>query len=435
MNIKISKLSIILAIMTLFIIVSSLFYIKEIRKNAIEIKEYQKNKYLMFEKIYEFRNNVDILSELAKEYVYTKDSSLKKRYDEVLSKNINSSGTIESFYTIMFKEMSTFPHTKDEYDKIKESIKLIKRLLDMEENSFMQIEIDHKKAIAILFSKDYLETKEKAIAPIDSFILSLENRTASKLELFYNNVDSLYKKLYFLIFLGLIIFILTFWLIYKKILNPIDGLTKNIILFKENKKDSFDFKYYNDEIGFLINNFFEMKQTIDKNIEKLQYNNSYDFLTKIFNRKTYLELTEEIFELSKRQNEPFSILLIDIDHFKRINDTYGHLIGDEVLKSVSSNISKLLRKSDILGRYGGEEFIVTLPNTKLDNAKTIAEKINKYIYDNHYVNETYNFQLSVSVGIAQIKKETNLTDLIHKADEALYKAKNSGRNRVVVYEE
>lgn len=421
--------------MTLFIIVSSLFYIKEIRKNAIEIKEYQKNKYLMFEKIYEFRNNVDILSELAKEYVYTKDSSLKKRYDEVLSKNINSSGTIESFYTIMFKEMSTFPHTKDEYDKIKESIKLIKRLLDMEENSFMQIEIDHKKAIAILFSKDYLETKEKAIAPIDSFILSLENRTASKLELFYNNVDSLYKKLYFLIFLGLIIFILTFWLIYKKILNPIDGLTKNIILFKENKKDSFDFKYYNDEIGFLINNFFEMKQTIDKNIEKLQYNASYDFLTKIFNRKTYFEISEEIFELSKRQNEPFSILLIDIDHFKRINDTYGHLIGDEVLKFVSSNISKLLRKSDILGRYGGEEFIVTLPNTKLDNAKTIAEKINKYIYDNHYVNETYNLQLSVSVGIAQIKKETNLTDLIHKADEALYKAKNYGRNRVVVYEE
>ena len=206
-------------------------------------------------------------------------------------------------------------------------------------------------------------------------------------------------------------------------------------MFKENKKDSFDFKYYNDEIGFLINNFFEMKQTIDKNIEKLQYNASYDFLTKIFNRKTYFEISEEIFELSKRQNEPFSILLIDIDHFKRINDTYGHLIGDEVLKFVSSNISKLLRKSDILGRYGGEEFIVTLPNTKLDNAKTIAEKINKYIYDNHYVNETYNLQLSVSVGIAQIKKETNLTDLIHKADEALYKAKNYGRNRVVVYEE
>ncbi|WP_151952168.1 GGDEF domain-containing protein, partial [Aliarcobacter butzleri] len=173
----------------------------------------------------------------------------------------------------------------------------------------------------------------------------------------------------------------------------------------------------------------------DKNIEKLQYNASYDFLTKIFNRKTYFEISEEIFELSKRQNEPFSILLIDIDHFKRINDTYGHLIGDEVLKFVSSNISKLLRKSDILGRYGGEEFIVTLPNTKLDNAKTIAEKINKYIYDNHYVNETYNLQLSVSVGIAQIKKETNLTDLIHKADEALYKAKNYGRNRVVVYEE
>lgn len=435
MNIKISKLFVFITIIILVIIVSSLFYIKEIRKNAIEIKEYQKNKYLMFEKIYEFKNNIDTLSKLAKEYVYTKDSSLKKRYDEVLSKNINSSRTIEKFYTIMLKKMRNLSHTKDEYDKIKESIKFIKKLLDMEQNSFKQIEINHQKAIAILFSKDYLETKEKTIALIESFILSLENRTASKLELFYNNVDSLYKKLYFLIFLGLIIFILTFWLIYKKILNPIDGLTKNIILFKENKKDSFDFKYYNDEIGFLINNFFEMKQTIDKNIEKLQYNASYDFLTKIFNRKTYFEISEEIFELSKRQNEPFSILLIDIDHFKRINDTYGHLIGDEVLKFVSSNISKLLRKSDILGRYGGEEFIVTLPNTKLDNAKTIAEKINKYIYDNHYVNETYNLQLSVSVGIAQIKKETNLTDLIHKADEALYKAKNSGRNRVVVYEE
>lgn len=228
MNIKISKLFVFITIIILVIIVSSLFYIKEIRKNAIEIKEYQKNKYLMFEKIYEFKNNIDTLSKLAKEYVYTKDSSLKKRYDEVLSKNINSSRTIEKFYTIMLKKMRNLSHTKDEYDKIKESIKFIKKLLDMEQNSFKQIEINHQKAIAILFSKDYLETKEKTIALIESFILSLENRTASKLELFYNNVDSLYKKLYFLIFLGLIIFILTFWLIYKKILNPIDGLTKNL---------------------------------------------------------------------------------------------------------------------------------------------------------------------------------------------------------------
>jgi diguanylate cyclase (GGDEF)-like protein len=419
----------------LFIIVSSLFYIKEIRDSFVEIKEYQKTKHLVFEKIYKFRDIVDTLSELAKQYVYTKDISYKNRYDELLHKNMINSQITHGFDSILFKKINNLPHEKEEYLKLVESTRFTKKLLELEQNAFLLINSDHKKAIASLFSKEYIKTKEKVMVPVDSFILSLEDRTTKKLDFFYNNINVLYKMLYSLIFVGFIVLGIVFWLIYKKIINPISELTKNIVGYKKGKRDKLSIKYYNDEIGFLIKNFSDMQRKIDENIKKLQYNASYDFLTKILNRKTYFEISEEILKLSKRQKGVFSILLIDIDHFKKINDTYGHLIGDEVLKFVSSNISKLLRKSDIFGRYGGEEFIVTLPNTKLDNAKIIAEKINKYIYDNRYVNDTYNLQLSVSVGVAQIKNETNLTDVIHKADEALYKAKNSGRNRVVVYEE
>jgi diguanylate cyclase (GGDEF)-like protein len=420
----------------LFIIVSSLFYIKEIRDSSIELKEYQKTKHFVFEKIYKFRNIVDTLSELAKQYVYTKEISYKNKYDELLHKNTTNSQITHGFDSILFKKTNNLPHEKEEYLKLVESTRFTKKLLELEQNAFLLINSDHKKAIASLFSKEYIKTKEKVMVPVDSFIFSLEDRTTKKIDFFSNKINFLYKILYSLIFVGFIFFGIVFWLVYKKIINPISELTKNIIeCKKEGKIDKFSIKYYDDEIGFLIKNFSDMQRKIDENIKKLQYNAFYDFLTKILNRKTYFEISEEILKLSKRQNKSFSVLLIDIDYFKKINDTYGHLVGDEILVFVSKNITSLLRKSDIFGRFGGEEFIITLPDTKIQSAQMIAQKIKNHIENTPYTDKSHTISLSVSIGVSQFKNEKYLRDIIKKADQALYEAKNSGRNRVIVYEE
>jgi len=189
-------------------------------------------------------------------------------------------------------------------------------------------------------------------------------------------------------------------------------LTKVIISYKNKETDIKEFYYHNDEIGFLIKKFFEMKKVIDDNVNRLKHSASHDSLTKIYNRKAFFEISEEIFLLAKREDKPFSILMLDIDYFKRINDNYGHLIGDEILKFVSSNIASFLRKSDVFGRYGGEEFIVALPNTTENDAEKLALKINEFIQNNIYVDKKHNIEITISIGVAEKKRRMNLLKLL-----------------------
>ncbi len=139
----------------------------------------------------------------------------------------------------------------------------------------------------------------------------------------------------------------------------------------------------------------------------------------------------------QRSKNPFSLILLDIDFFKQFNDTYGHLVGDEVLKAVASSIRNRIRSADLLIRYGGEEFAVLLPNTTKPNALAVAEEIRKIIptENSRFISPVTNIPVSVSMGVAtfpdDIGKDDSLTGLLKKADQALYRAKQSGRNRVV----
>ena len=152
-----------------------------------------------------------------------------------------------------------------------------------------------------------------------------------------------------------------------------------------------------------------------------------DLLTGLYRREILNDLIEKEFYRSKRYGYHFSILMIDIDNFKKVNDTYGHLVGDKVLKKVAETTKKTLRRSDIAIRYGGEEFLIILPHTDLDAAKIAAERIRKNI-------EKLNVdgvKVTVSIGIADNSLSPRLEDLIRKADQALYIAKRTGKNRVV----
>lgn len=157
-----------------------------------------------------------------------------------------------------------------------------------------------------------------------------------------------------------------------------------------------------------------------------------DPLTGVYNRRTFKELAEPNLSRSRRSLQPVSLLMFDLDHFKRTNDTFGHLAGDDVLKAFSLLVRGCLRKEDILARYGGEEFVVLLPGTSRFAAAALAERIRQLVADQPLVAAGHPVRVTVSVGVASEGGDTlpSLESLLARADEALYKAKTEGRNRV-----
>ncbi len=161
-----------------------------------------------------------------------------------------------------------------------------------------------------------------------------------------------------------------------------------------------------------------------------------DFLTKLYNRRYLLVRMEEQKQYYKSEpNAKFIVLLMDIDHFKKVNDTYGHQAGDEVLKIVSSTIKENSRKVDLVARWGGEEILVVLVDTDLGTGKTIAERIRTKVEEAVATVDGNDIKVTISIGVQSMYMVGSFDKAITHADEALYKAKSTGRNKVVLYSE
>lgn len=190
----------------------------------------------------------------------------------------------------------------------------------------------------------------------------------------------------------------------------------------------------------LIKNINELEQKVHELENKL----NHDKLTELKNRgyfeeksKTYINNVSKIKKESRRDWMGFydiSFLFFDIDHFKNINDTYGHSVGDEVLKKVAEILKKDLRVGDIVARWGGEEFIAILLGANEEQAKNKAEQIRKEL-ENFVFENPKDLNITISVGVAQFEEGKTFEDMVKHADQALYKAKDSGRNRVITYSE
>lgn len=157
-----------------------------------------------------------------------------------------------------------------------------------------------------------------------------------------------------------------------------------------------------------------------------------DYLTEIYNRRGFFKRVEEEFEKIKRTKGKASIIMCDIDKFKNINDTYGHDIGDIVLKHLTKLLQSAIRKYDILGRFGGEEFIILLSNVSLREGLERAEEIRKQIENSIVKSDNLDIKFTTSFGVSELKLEDkfNVDKVIKRADEALYISKTNGRNRV-----
>ena len=160
-----------------------------------------------------------------------------------------------------------------------------------------------------------------------------------------------------------------------------------------------------------------------------------DFLTNTYNKKFFIERLRDEFSFAQRHQRNLSILVIDIDHFKKVNDTHGHLAGDIALKKVAHHLLTHTRKDDVVSRFGGEEFVVLMRDVSIEQARHLAEQLRNGISEIEMKGDKQSFKVTVSVGVANLNAENSsqfakFESLIASADEKLYEAKNSGRNRV-----
>jgi len=178
-----------------------------------------------------------------------------------------------------------------------------------------------------------------------------------------------------------------------------------------------------------------LKGEIKKAQEKLNEMSTRDELTRLYNRRYFKEALEREVARAKRYKTDLVLCMMDLDHLKQINDQYGHPAGDTVLSEIGRMLKEHIRQSDLICRYGGEEFAVILPNTRAENALTVCERFRAMVAGHQFEYDSSPFQITISTGISQYRSPTDQSpwELIKCADEALYQAKEAGRNRVVAY--
>lgn len=306
-----------------------------------------------------------------------------------------------------------------------QSLKSIALLYKTSKNRYLSSTKIHKIHKEKIF-KTHIDTIDKE----ERFLLQTStNEEIQNLKNFKMNII-IFAVIICLIIIFLLYIILTNFLRpYKKIYNLLFDFANNKVDFKYIRHASrrISRETQSKEIFYMAKAINKVSKKTLKNEEALKKISHTDQLTKILNRRRLDEiLLREAYEANRYETK-LSIIIIDIDHFKNINDTHGHPIGDKILKQFSSTIDQYLRTSDYFGRWGGEEFLVISTNTDLKGATMMAEKLRDIIRRESYA---LDIKLTASFGVGEIQRNENVHNLISRTDEALYKAKNRGRDRI-----
>lgn len=209
-----------------------------------------------------------------------------------------------------------------------------------------------------------------------------------------------------------------YWLLEKVLVPEIVSLEKFTYLYL----------WAATSIVFSIFGFFA-----GKNMGQINYLSTHDQLTGLFNRRYLMDKFPEQLSLGKKLEKPSTVLMLDLDHFKGVNDRYGHLAGDEILKATAKSIRDNIRSTDTCARFGGEEFIILCPNTSKKEGFALAERIRTTVENINIKDLGLKEKQTISIGLksTELNRDLNQTEIISQADEALYRAKNSGRNKTI----
>ena len=201
-----------------------------------------------------------------------------------------------------------------------------------------------------------------------------------------------------------------------------------------NDGEQVSFNVSNLDFVLKLSEFISMTVSNAILYEKTKRLSVIDGLTGISNRTNMEQVLQSEFERSIRYHSPLSVVLLDVDHFKYVNDTYGHQKGDEILVAIGSVLKKFCRANDIAARYGGEEFLMILPQSNAQGAFKIAERVREEMMKLNFTGNESNFSVTTSCGVAELDRDgmENVDKLISAADHALYEAKNDGRNKTII---
>lgn len=226
----------------------------------------------------------------------------------------------------------------------------------------------------------------------------------------------------------------TLWFNQIILIRPVLDITKTTDLLATGNFHKKTAVHSRDELGQLAHNINEMALSLDHMYSELNSQARTDQLTGILNRLSMEEILQRELASAQRNNHALSIAVFDLDHFKTINDRYGHPVGDKVLQVVAEIVLQNIRSCDYFFRYGGEEFVILFPHTDTTVAIKVLERCHKAIEAQSLAIDSYKIPLTASFGVAGYPDEAaDMETLISKADEALYLAKNTGRNRIVDY--
>ncbi|QZY55386.1 GGDEF domain-containing protein [Crassaminicella profunda] len=201
----------------------------------------------------------------------------------------------------------------------------------------------------------------------------------------------------------------------------------------------FSFYLLSYVLASILKEMYRLQSQISFMFEEIKEKNSVlneiatkDYLTNMYNHKSFYKYLKDVIKISESKNTPFCLTIMDIDNFKKVNDTYGHLAGDTILKEISSMIHDHIRKTDIAARYGGEEFAIIFPNSSIQEAEKICERIRKTIEDHIFLinREEVKITISGGIGCASIApSSSNQHNFVELVDNLLYEAKHLGKNQ------
>ncbi|RXJ99901.1 hypothetical protein CRV02_11065 [Arcobacter sp. CECT 8989] len=326
----------------------------------------------------------------------------------------------------------------DLYHLIESMIKAVEPIFLRKKLEYINLTLENKVEEAVKQTKSILDAQDNMVIltdlanPIDANKKFFEYFQVSNLEEFlvkHNSILDVFKRDNNLLNKDIFEDSKN-WISKLSELNEIDRTIKIENKDGEDRVFTINIDDYEQKGEHYVISFTDITELKEKS-NLLEYQANHDQLTGLFNRQKFNEIFKKEIKREKRYNNNLSLIIFDIDNFKNFNDDFGHNVGDEVLKIISKVLLENIREHDSVARWGGEEFLVLLPQTDELGAKNVAEKIRKAIES--YKRDDIPRQITASFGVTRFKEDDNETSVLKKADDALYKAKKEGKNRVEVF--